>query len=107
MAYDLNQTTMNKPMSFDDMLNGFLHFYNKTIKAKKKSWEYIGPDITSNAILASSPTIKQQLDKEYFEYLVKEKDKEPMELFLTAAIQLGIQQGINLCKEQPNKYLKD
>ena len=87
-------------MDFSKMLDGLFDFYQTTIKPRKnKKWEYNGYDTTSNAILVTSSSVKQQLSKEGFEFRIKYRDDDPIKILLNAAIQLGIQQGINLCKD--------
>lgn len=98
---------MSKIMRFEDMVNGLFHFYQTTIAPKKnKLYEYNGPELTSDCILATSPTIKNQFSKENFDYQTENYGKHPVEVLLNAAIQLGIQQGINMCSEKPSKYIE-
>lgn len=98
---------MSRIMNFGEMLDGLFHFYETTIARKKnKLWEYNGPDTTSNCILVTSPSVKEQLTKKEFEYRVKSKGEDPIKLLLYAAIQLGIQQGINMCSEKPSRYIE-
>ena len=95
-------------MNFNEMVDGLFHFYETTIKRKKnKLYEYNGNDITSNCILATSPTIKQQLSKDEFEFRVNDKNQDPIKLLINAAIQLGVQQGINMCTESPSRYMEN
>jgi hypothetical protein len=98
---------MTKIMKFGDMVDGLLHFYQTTINRKKnKLWEYNGPELTSNCILSTSPTIKEQFSKENFDWQINNHGKHPIEVLLNAAIQLGIQQGINMCSEKPSRYIE-
>ena len=98
---------MAKIMKFEEILDGLFDFYKNTIAKKKdKKYKYKGPDVTCNEILCVSPSIKEQLSKKEFEYRVEYKGNHPIELLLTAAIQLGIQQGINMCSKNPKKYLE-
>jgi hypothetical protein len=97
---------MSKVMSFGEIREALMHFYKTTItRRKNKLYEYKGPDLTSNSILVTSFPIKEQLSKRQFEYRIEHKGDHPMELLLTAAIQLGIQQGIYLCAEDPYTHI--
>ena len=90
------------------MVDGLFHFYKTTIaRRKNKLWEYNGPELTSNCILVTSPPIKHQFSKEGFEWQTENHGEHPIKVLLTAAIQLGIQQGINLCSEEPSRYLEN
>lgn len=98
---------MSRIMKFGDMVDGLFHFYKTTIARKKdKLWEYNGPELTSDCILTTSPTIKEQFSKENFDWQTKNHGKHPIEVLLNAAIQLGIQQGINMCSEKPSRYIE-
>lgn len=94
-----------KVMNFGKMRDELFLFYKRNIAVKdksKKKWDYNGYDTTSNCILATSPSVKIQLSKEEFEFRTEFKGHHPIELLLNAAIQLGIQQGINICKDDPS-----
>jgi len=94
-------------MNFGKIVDELFHFYKTTIVPRKnKKWEYNGYDTISNTILVTSPSVKKQLSKEEFEFMVNYKDKHHIELLINVAVQLGIQQGINLCSEKPREYLE-
>lgn len=93
---------MAEVMNFGKMLDGLFHFYKTTIAARKnKKWEYKGYDTTSNELLKCSASVREQLSQEDFEFRIQYRDDDPMKILLTCALQLGIQQGINMCKEDP------
>ena len=94
-------------MNYGKLVDELFQFYKTTIApSKNKKWEYNGYDTTSTTILATSPSVKKQLSKEEFEFRVNYKDKHPIELLINAAVQLGIQLGINLCSQYPKEYLE-
>lgn len=96
----------SKIMRFDEMCESLFHFYKTTIaRRKNKLWEYNGPDTTSSCILATSPPVTYQLTKENFDYRMERYDEHPIQILINAAIQLGIQQGIYMCSEEPSRYL--
>lgn len=103
-----NNKKESKVMRFDKMQDGLFNFYKTTIaRRKNKLWEYKGPDTTSNCLLATSPPISKQLTKEFFEWNMDNYGVSPIEILITAALQLGIQQGINMCNENPSRYIED
>jgi len=103
-----NNKKESKVMRFDKMQDGLFNFYKTTIaRRKNKLWEYKGPDTTSNCLLATSPPISKQLTKEFFEWNMDNYGVSPIEILITAALQLGIQQGINMCNENPSRYIEN
>lgn len=90
-------------MKFGDMLDALMKAH-KNIRNKK--YGYDGPVFTSNSMLCTSPNIDTQFSKEEVEFRIQHKDKTPLELVISAAIQLGIQQGIYMCSDNPHKYLE-
>lgn len=89
-------------MHFGKIIEGLFNFYKSSISARKnKKYDYDGYDTYHSSILATSQSVKKRLSKESFEYSVNEHNEHPINILLTAAVQLGIQQGINMCQKNP------
>lgn len=90
-------------MDFDVMLKALLQAH-KNIKSKK--YGYNGPLLTSLCLLVGAPNLDQTFNKEKFEEGINEHDDTPMGRLLSAAIRIGIQQGIYMCSEEPTRHLE-
>lgn len=91
-----------KIMRFDVMLNAMLEAHKNL---KNKTYGYNGPLLESNSLLVVSQNFDTLFTKENIEFLKEHRGKKEIEILLMAALQLGIQQGINMCSEEPKKYL--
>jgi hypothetical protein len=71
----------NRTMSFSEILDSLVHYYKTTVNVpkSKRKYEYNGPDTTSNSILVTSPSVKEALGKEEFEFRTEYRDTEPIE----------------------------
>jgi len=88
-----------KPFSVPEAIEELHRAYKQLIKKKDKSYVYKGPLLTSNDILVCCPNIDVTLSYEEFIYRVQEKGVHPMEHFIQACIQLGIEQGIRIANK--------
>ncbi len=99
-----NQKIMenNEIMNFGKIIEDLIEYNKNTVtKPKnKRKYKYNGYDTTHSSICACSPSVKQWLSKDEYEYQLG-KGKKGIEILLTCAVQLGIQQGINMCKKNP------
>lgn len=94
-------------MDFSKIVSDLLEYHRTTISKpkNKRKYEYNGYDTTSSSIRATSPSVKQWFSKEEIEFR-EENGMKPIEILITCAVQLGIQQGINMCSEKPILYLE-
>lgn len=87
-------------------LNHYFISIKQLLRQEKINYGNIkGPDTTSSCILATSPPVTHQLTKENFDYRIERYDEHPVQILINAALQLGIQQGIYMCSEEPSKYM--
>lgn len=96
----------SKVMNFEKMVKDFRKYYDNTFFLEnKKAYKYTGSDLTDTFFLCCSPTIKEKLTKENIEWEHDDQYRQPIEVFIAAILQLGIQQGVYLCNEEPDRYL--
>lgn len=89
--------------SFSDMLRALYSYYKKAVAPKLiKDYEYKGPDLTSLRATKVNSSIRRYLSKEEVHKRKKKYKMDHMEMLLTAALRLGMQQGIYLCKDDPS-----
>lgn len=63
---------------------------------KTKEADWTGPEITAVAILATSFNIQERLSEEKLNYDADNHGRDALDAILTAAIQLGIEQGLRI-----------
>lgn len=84
----------DKPASFEDLTEPFIKAinfaYDLTRKNEDKNIPYNGYD---NGELACCPGIEILFDKESLEYNLDDQGRDALTVILTAAIQVGIEQG--------------
>lgn len=85
----------------NDAMESLKEAYN--IMLEKKAVKYTGPLLTSSNILGVSFNIDEMLKT--YKYQMKEQGRTPLDIILSCAFQLGIQQGVYLCSEKPS-YLE-
>ena len=101
---------MSKILNFGDMIDGLYNYYKTTIKPRKdknRKYKYTGPNTTSNCILVTSPSVAEQLAEDNIKFQKEYRGEDYIKTLLNCAIQLGIQQGINMCSENPERYLEN
>lgn len=97
---------MSKVLAFEKILSPLLEAYKQIVVKKNPDYQYSGPLLQTSYMLATSSNIDQALSYENLVYNEKEQDRAHIETLLRCAIQLGIEQGIHLCSEQPYIYLQ-
>lgn len=85
-------------IDFNDAIIHLHKAYNALVLGKKKSYKWKGPLLTTKKILASCPNIDQKLNADNIK-ADKEQGRTKVDVILSTAMQLGIQQGIDLAKE--------
>lgn len=99
----------NKPAGFDDLVLPVVqtvkaaYWYEK--KPLKFGLTYNGLPLTSCEILATSLTISEKLSAENMKYDEEEQGREPLEVLIGIAVQLGIEQGLRISKERYDRWL--
>jgi len=98
---------MTKIMDFNRMVEGFMDYYKSAILPKKnKKYNYFGYEIDSIEIQVIAGTIESQLSEKEVNWQLEANGHSHIEQLISAAITLGIQQGITLCSEKPETYLE-
>lgn len=88
---------INKKFKHDHVISSLKEAYSFMVK--NKTVIYKGPLLTSSYILDVSLNIDERIKT--YKYQKKEHNKTPLDIILSCAFQLGIQQGINKCVENP------
>jgi len=96
---------MSKVLPFRELITPLLEAYKQAVVKKNPNYRYHGPLLTTSKILVSSLNVDEALSEENLHYCEKEQGRSRIETLLICAIQLGIEQGINLCSEKPYEYL--
>lgn len=94
--------TPSKRFKHDDIIKSLTDAYNSMLK--RKPVKYTGPLLTSSSLLSVSLNVDQKLKK--YKYDIDEQNRTPLDIVLSCAFQLGIQQGVHLCIEKPGSYLE-
>jgi hypothetical protein len=101
-----NKTKMSKRQRiFSDLMDALKEMHEEVIVNKNMQYTYNGPDLTSNKILLTSPSISERLSPEGLDWEINHNVEKPIDVILTIALQLGIQQGIDLVTDNPIEYL--
>lgn len=96
-----------QPVSnFGDLCDTLKEIYEEVVIKKNMEYTYDGPDMSNNTMMSTSPTFKDILSPEGLNWEINEKYKEPFEVVLHIALQMGIQQGIDLASDNPLSYLE-
>tara|TARA_Y100000592_G_scaffold31450_1_gene50091 strand:+ start:78 stop:440 length:363 start_codon:yes stop_codon:yes gene_type:complete len=90
---------------FSDLMDALKEMHEEVIVKKNMQYTYNGPDLTSNKILLTSPSISERLSPEGLDWEINHNVEKPIDVILTIALQLGIQQGIDLVTDNPIEYL--
>lgn len=84
----------DKPASFEDLADPFIKAinfaYDLTRKNENKSIPYNGYE---NGELACCPSIKTMFKKDSLAYNLEDQGRDALAVIITAAIQVGIEQG--------------
>jgi len=100
------KTKMSKRQRiFSDLMDALKEMHEEVIVKKNMQYTYNGPDLTSNKILLTSPSISERLSPEGLDWEINHNVEKPIDVILTIALQLGIQQGIDLVTDNPIEYL--
>lgn len=91
----------SKIIDHDKVVNPLSEAYD--LMVKNKMVNYTGPLLTSNKMLCVGPNIDQRLKKYKEEF--ENQGRTPLDIILSCAFQLGVQQGIYMCSETPS-YLE-
>jgi hypothetical protein len=91
--------------TFPDIMKGIMKAYNAII-VNKKFEAYDGVMLTSSKLLATSQNIDVQLNKRNLEYSRKEQGRSHVESVMACAVQLGIQQGLDIAREEEIRLIK-
>ena len=95
-----------QPSKFGDLSDALKEIYEEVVIKKNMKYSYDGPDMSNNAMMCTSPTFKDVLSPEGLDWEINEKCKEPFEIVLHIALQMGIQHGIDLASDNPLSYLE-
>jgi len=98
---------MEKTFNFGEVADELLRAYKKLILKKDPNYNYKGVLLTTNKILAVCPNIDESLSFEEIEYRRKEKGVSPMQSFISATLQLGIEQGLRMAAEDDELKKRD
>ncbi len=103
-----NSLEKEKIMDFGKMVEGLFKFYKKAIVPEKvkRKYGYSGLDVTSDSILVSAFSITDELSEGVFLHDIRE-GRHPIQILLGCAIKLGIQQGLNMCSNNPTSHLEN
>jgi len=72
--------------------------YNALLLGRKASYKWKGPLLTTKKILVCCPNVDRQFEAESIKEQ-KDQGRTKVDVILMAAVQLGIQQGINIANE--------
>jgi hypothetical protein len=86
-------------------MDALKEMHKEVVVKKNMQYTYTGPDLTSNKILVTSPSISERLCPEGLDWELNDRMERPIDVILTIALQLGIQQGIDLVTDNPIEYL--
>lgn len=90
-------------IAFEEMLNSLVDAYERI---KSRQYGYIGPLLTSDVMLQTSLNLDMQFSEDVVKACMEDKRITPLKLALSAALRLGIQQGIYLCSDRPFMFLE-
>lgn len=91
-------------LDFESILSNLKKAYNALVIKKKPEYKWTGPLLTTNKILVCCPNVDQQLNERNILYN-KERGRDKVSVILTVAIQLGMQQGMEMAEEENNKFV--
>lgn len=93
-----NDNKRKKVFRHDDVVKSLKDAYE--LMLQNKPVDYKGPLLETSAILGTCFNIDETLKR--YKNAKKEQGRTPLDLILSCAFQLGIQQGIYMCVEKPS-----
>lgn len=98
---------IKKPWNFEDItksLKKAVKFaYSTRRKNKTKDIPWDGPNLTITRILAGCFNINESLKEENLIYNEENQGRDALDIIISCAVQLGIEQGIRMKMEELNK----
>ena len=93
-------------MDFSEIIGNLKKAYKVLVVKKQPEYKWNGPMLTTRKILVGCPNIDEQLNKGNLSYNKKEQGRDKVDTLLTVAVQLGIQQGIEIAEEENDEFVK-
>lgn len=95
-------TSKNDEFIFEDAVNEFVRYYNAVSAGKKP--EYKGQDLTELELTCCCCPIADNLSEEGLDY-GRERDRGVLNLIISSAMQLGMNQGLKMGKQKGKAIL--
>jgi hypothetical protein len=107
VGVNLQTKPKSKLKSFNSLLSPFLDAYNQVFKNKKRKFIWKGPDFSNDFMKKTCKSLKVLLSFNGEKEQIENHGHTFIESLFTGAIQIGIEQGIKIEREDSLNFAKN